>query len=256
MFSYKEYGNPKKFPLIFFHGFLGNKYDWEGVIKLLMSDFLCITIDLPGHGKSKIDNKASFESFAKDFTEFLKANKLEDAALIGYSMGGRIAHYIHEYYLNKQICICIGSHLGLNKEEEIKNRKIWNEEILSHINSKAIENFLIFWYSQKIFDSFKQSKIYSNTLNCRKNNNKELLKKAFSAFSVLNQNMLHPDSKTFFLAGCDDYKYLKYYQKIKCPYQVVPNASHPVHLENPKGLVKKLKEILHGQNQLGSNQRI
>ncbi len=248
MFSYKEYGSSKNFPLIFFHGFLGNKYDWENVVKPLASDFFCITLDLPGHGKSKIENNASFETFAKNFTKFLKTNKLKNATLIGYSMGGRIAHYIHEHYLKQQICICIGSHLGLNNKEEIERRKIWNEEILYNLSNKTIEEFLIFWYSQKIFDSFRQFKIYSDILNYRKNNNKEFIKKAFKTFSILNQNMLHPDPKTFFLAGNKDYKYLEYYQKIRCPYQVITNASHPVHLENPKGLIKKIKEILHGQS--------
>jgi len=246
MFSYEEYGSSKNFPLIFFHGFLGNKYDWEKVIESLSSDFFCITIDLPGHGKSKIEDNESFETFAKKLIKFLKTNNFENTALIGYSMGGRIAHYIHEHYLKDQICICIGSHLGLNKKEEIECRKIWNKEILCNLNNKSIEEFLIFWYSQKIFDSFRQFKIYSDILNYRKNNNKEFIKKAFMAFSVVNQNMLHPDSKTLFLAGDKDYKYLEYYQKIRCPHQVIASSSHPVHLENPKELIKKIKEILHG----------
>jgi 2-succinyl-6-hydroxy-2,4-cyclohexadiene-1-carboxylate synthase len=246
MLSYSCYGNKRSFPLIFFHGFLGNKADWSYVIKYLCRKFYCISIDLPGHGKSFIDNELNFDSFAKVLLRFLESKNISKLALIGYSMGGRIAHFIHSNYLKNLICICIGSHLGLTNVSEIKIKETWNTKILSYFKDHSIEDFLTIWYSQKLFDQFKKSKIYPEILKERMKNNIELLKKAFCNFSLLTQKILYPDSNIHFIVGQNDHKYLKYYQSLKCTYHIVKNASHVIHLEAPQSLGIKIKEILDG----------
>ena len=45
-------GNPRQPPLIFFHGFLVSKEDWEGMLPFFQDRFFCIAYDLPGHGQS------------------------------------------------------------------------------------------------------------------------------------------------------------------------------------------------------------
>jgi 2-succinyl-6-hydroxy-2,4-cyclohexadiene-1-carboxylate synthase len=64
--------------IVFLHGFLGQKSDWDQVIEWLPHP--CIAFDLPGHGSSSID-----------FDLFSQLDKLPPFHLVGYSMGGRIA---------------------------------------------------------------------------------------------------------------------------------------------------------------------
>jgi len=248
MFEYQENGNKKGFTLIFFHGFLGNMFDWKYIIPKLADNYFCISINIPGHGKSPITNQTSFDSFAEDFLKFIKVKKIEKLALIGYSMGGRIAKYIQSHYLKQGLCICIGAHLGLIDKNEIKQRKMWSLSIRNHLINLPISDFLNFWYSQKIFDGFRNSDAFPAALKKRLKNNNESIEKAFSAFCITKQKLLSKDNMTHFIVGQNDIKYLEYYQKIKCTYHIVENSSHVVHLENPKGLVIKLKEILHGIN--------
>ena len=109
--------------LVFLHGLLGTKSDWQKVIENL-PHFRCLSLDLPFHGENKklsplkILNKPL--NFLKDKIQHLI--KDEPYILIGYSLGGRIAQY---YALqaqvqrgNLQAVILEGANLGLQSEQE------------------------------------------------------------------------------------------------------------------------------------------
>ncbi|MDJ0775394.1 MAG: 2-succinyl-6-hydroxy-2,4-cyclohexadiene-1-carboxylate synthase, partial [Mastigocoleus sp. MO_167.B18] len=53
-FNYIFSGNPHKPLIIFLHGFMGNTGEFDEVISIIAEDFYCLTIDLPGHGKTQV----------------------------------------------------------------------------------------------------------------------------------------------------------------------------------------------------------
>jgi pimeloyl-ACP methyl ester carboxylesterase len=89
MLHYVRQGSGKTIVLI--HGFLAGAKIFEELTSKLAAHFDVITIDLPGHGKSKIEVKAyTVEAYAEAIIEVLKHEKVEQAIWLGHSMGGYI----------------------------------------------------------------------------------------------------------------------------------------------------------------------
>ena len=55
-FHYCFSGNSNKPLILFLHGFMGNSHEFDEIVNLLADDFYCLSIDLPGHGKTQVLN--------------------------------------------------------------------------------------------------------------------------------------------------------------------------------------------------------
>jgi pimeloyl-ACP methyl ester carboxylesterase len=76
-------------PLLFVHGGLGDSRLWQPVAALLRDSFRCLRYDLRFYGRST--GAAEGWSSAGDAIGVLDALGIERAALVGLSMGGRVA---------------------------------------------------------------------------------------------------------------------------------------------------------------------
>ena len=79
-------------PLVFIHGLASYGSIWRKNISSLSRDFRCISIDLPGNGKSsKGDFPFSMFFYAETVMQFIQKLGLSEVYLCGHSMGGQIA---------------------------------------------------------------------------------------------------------------------------------------------------------------------
>ncbi|WP_255452612.1 alpha/beta fold hydrolase [Aquimarina sp. RZ0] len=79
-------------PLVFFHGFIENSTMWDDIIPYFSDRYMCITIDLLGHGKTAcLGYIHTMEDMAMATKAVSDALKLKDIILIGHSMGGYVA---------------------------------------------------------------------------------------------------------------------------------------------------------------------
>ena len=149
-------GNPRHPPLIFLHGFLGVKEDWEWMLRFFEERFYCVAFDLPGHGSSP---------HADEILPVLK-NAIKQATstkpvCIGYSMGGRLAMQLQE---DARAIVAISSHPGLTTEAEKEVRRtiddMWCEKLL-HLPFDA---FFAEWYAQPIFQTLPRNPTLLQTL--------------------------------------------------------------------------------------------
>ncbi len=77
--------------LVLIHGFTDNLSMWFNQVPQLSKQFQVVTYDLRGHGQTETTgNKFSIDLLTKDLYELLKALNIENACLVGYSLGGRI----------------------------------------------------------------------------------------------------------------------------------------------------------------------
>jgi 2-succinyl-6-hydroxy-2,4-cyclohexadiene-1-carboxylate synthase len=201
-------------PLVFLHGFLGAAADWMSVCAKL-PPCSCIGLDLPGHGKSPF-----METFEIDVPRF---------HLIGYSMGGRIA-MMYAKKCPEQIAslTLLSAHPGLKTEAEKEKRRESDAAWAKNLFELPIDEFLIRWYHQPLFHRFKPD------LSMRRKQNREALAASLLHYSLANQPRFEIDRV---LVGERD---LKFRTLFKNPV-VIPQAGHPVHLENPKAVAEELK---------------
>ncbi|CAN0017735.1 unnamed protein product, partial [Heterosigma akashiwo] len=110
--SWSIYGSRENPPLLLLHGFMGCKQDWEPFIKLLMNQFCCILIDLPGHGlPPKICVFPCIHTILLKNTiqlyRVLESLGITQCCVVGYSMGGRLGLFLAKTYPNIFICASI-----------------------------------------------------------------------------------------------------------------------------------------------------
>lgn len=89
---YSEYGKQTDPALIMIHGLGLNKDVWQWMIPALKDKYRVISYDLYGHGKSaKPTDTPSLSMFSKQLSGFMTFLKIDQATLIGFSLGGMIA---------------------------------------------------------------------------------------------------------------------------------------------------------------------
>lgn len=78
--------------LIFLHYFGGSSRAWTEVVEELENDFHCVAPDLRGFGASNASpENFAVNDYADDIADLISTLTIENYALIGHSMGGKIA---------------------------------------------------------------------------------------------------------------------------------------------------------------------
>ncbi|SER19344.1 alpha/beta fold hydrolase [Piscibacillus halophilus] len=97
---YCEHVFNEKPPIVLIHGFLSSTYTFNKVIPLLAEYFSVLAIDLPGFGRSEKSKKFrySFENYAKLVTHCMDHFNIDQAFLVGHSMGGQIVLNVAKNY--------------------------------------------------------------------------------------------------------------------------------------------------------------
>ncbi len=80
-------------PLVFVHGFTTTAEFWRDQVEAFSSRYRVIRINLPGHGDSPRPEGRSYTipAFANDILEVYRALDIDDAILVGLSLGGTVA---------------------------------------------------------------------------------------------------------------------------------------------------------------------
>lgn len=86
---FREFGQGE--PILILHGLFGFSDNWQTIAKALSADHLVITPDLRNHGRSPHVSNHSYPEMADDLRNFMLANGIFHATVIGHSMGGKVA---------------------------------------------------------------------------------------------------------------------------------------------------------------------
>ncbi len=84
--------NKSRPSLVFLHYFGGSSCAWTEVVEKLATDYHCVAPDLRGFGASNaLPENYAVKDYADDVADLISILTLENYALIGHSMGGKIA---------------------------------------------------------------------------------------------------------------------------------------------------------------------
>jgi esterase len=78
-------------PVVIVHGLFGSTRNWSGIATQLSGAFRVITVDLRNHGDSPWTESMSYRDMAEDLLAFLDRQAGAGAAVIGHSVGGKVA---------------------------------------------------------------------------------------------------------------------------------------------------------------------
>ena len=86
---YKSFGNGE--PLIILHGLFGFSDNWFSLGKRFAENHTVFLVDLRNHGRSPHSGEMDYGLMAEDLEAFMEQHFLSSCALLGHSMGGKVA---------------------------------------------------------------------------------------------------------------------------------------------------------------------
>jgi len=123
--AYSTYGAGET-SLIFIHGWSCDSRYWQKQLSIFAKNYQVITIDLAGHGNSSLGRvDYTMISFAEDVKAVIEKDNINQAILIGHSMGGGVMAEVARLMPKKVVAI-IGIDTLQNVAEQVP-QKIINE---------------------------------------------------------------------------------------------------------------------------------
>lgn len=245
--------------LVFLHGFLGDKSDWDAIVPAFEKRHHCLAIDLPGHGESRIadTNAWGFVETATAIIELVDEAGADTFSVIGYSMGGRLALYLSTIYaMRTDVLVLESASPGLRSDHERCARRDRDEALARKLESANLTTFLDAWYRQPLFASLhRDPEMFANLKAHRANQDNHQLAEALRTLGTGVQPSLWSEWEnnhipTLLVAGALDEKYLAIAREMGeiCPaaeVAILPDCGHNVHFENPTVYTERILAFLN-----------
>lgn len=146
-------------PLLLLHGFTGNVRSWDRFVPGWSKRRKVIAVDLIGHGETgaPVDpDRYTMEQAVNDLAALLDELDLEQAAVLGYSMGGRVALSLAAMRPERVSALLLESASpGLAGAEERKARMDADEALAARIETEGVEAFVRHWENIPLFQTLK-----------------------------------------------------------------------------------------------------
>ncbi len=224
----------------------------------LEGNFYCVSVDLPGHGASLglPPEGYTMEGAAQSLCVILDELGLGQTAVVGYSMGGRLALYLALRHPGR----CSGLFLesaspGLDDPASQKARRQADEEKAARLESGDFEEFLQDWYRQPLFASLaRNEELLRRIIESRRRNEPEELARSLRGMGTGSQPSLWGELDELSVpatavAGELDEKFVGTGRRMEsCSPEIrfaeVAGAGHNVHAEAPKAYLNLLRDFL------------
>ena len=245
-------------PVVLLHGFMGRAADWHPIIDRLGDGFRCLALDLPGHGRSTglPDEAYTMPGAADAVRETLAGLGVGPCALVGYSMGGRLALLtaLRHPGLVRRLVLESASP-GLEDVEERRARQEVDEGRAREIEGGDFRAFLEAWYRSPLFATLANHDLTAALVADRlAHNDPAELAKALRGMSPGGQPPLWerlPDLhvSTLALAGALDGAYVELAERMKLARDgihtaTLADAGHNLHAERPDAVADVLRSFL------------
>lgn len=231
-------------PLILIHGAGGSSLHWPPDVRHLPG-VSSLAIDLPGHGESLGEEKASIEAYSDAVLSFLDQMEINQVLLAGHSMGGAIAMRMsldHPARVKGLILVGSGAKLRVHPEllEDCRREETYPEvisQLLAWSFSPAADQNLVRLAGKRMQD-LPPSVLLADF-------------KACDAFDIREQ-VGEISQPTLIICGEDDQmtpvRYSQYLaEKIQgSRLEIIPGAGHMVMLEKPRIVADLISEFTGG----------
>lgn len=272
--------------VLLLHGFTGSARSWDEVRTTLAQHFTVLAVDLPGHGLSPAPADPS--AYALSRVADCLANTLDhegfsQAAVVGYSMGGRAALRFALSYPNRCAALVLESTSpGIAGEPERAARRTADEELARLIETRGIEAFVDRWEALPLWDSQRllehptedttrsrhaslrwkevRQRLRAQRLAQRPSGLANSLRGAGAGVeSPVHDQLPSLHMPVLLLAGALDEAYAAHARLMasrlpQATVYVEPGAGHALHLEAPMRVASLVHRFLRGHNFLPGHQ--
>jgi 2-succinyl-6-hydroxy-2,4-cyclohexadiene-1-carboxylate synthase len=271
-FGYSLRGRTDRLPILFLHGFMGDRHDFVPITSLLIDQYQCLSIDLPGHGETRVMEEAEYGMVltARAIIGALDQLHLSQCFLVGYSMGGRLALYLTVHFPERFIgAVLESASPGLKTEEEREQRVQQDWQLATELETTDFAEFLTNWYKQPLFASMerplagiskrplagisKSAPTFTQMLERRQQNQPTELAKSLRNLGTGSQPSLwielaQNQVPLLLLVGELDQKFVQINRQMQplcssAQLQIMAGCGHNVHFENVQGFTESLRRF-------------
>lgn len=249
--AYEECGT-KDTTLLFVHGWGINKEYWDAQKKYFCNNYKVVAIDLPGFGNSgKNRTTWTFEQYADDIKEFIKAKELENVILIGHSMSGDIVLLADTKYPDQLVGIVGIDNLQVPGVKYTEEQMRQNESFFKMLttNYKAtVEDYT----GRFLFPPNADSASVRRVINDIRNSDSVIAVKVIRALAETAQserNMMEQLRHKLYLVNSDMYPTqldtLRKYCHASAEVVYVKGTGHYPMIEKPAEFNAALEKVVH-----------
>jgi len=139
--NYRDTGSGN--PVVLLHGFLGSLEIWNKFADSLSMNFRVICIDLPGHGNTDCFSEVhSMDFMAGTVKDVLDTLKIQNAVMIGHSMGGYVALAFASLYPGFLKGLGLFHSQAADDNEEAKMNRTRTIQIVEQDKAGFIQQFI------------------------------------------------------------------------------------------------------------------
>ncbi len=250
--------------IILLHGFTGDHTTWKNLSNTLKPTFQVVSVDLLGHGKTDSPDQSDryrMENATRDIIHLMDLLQIDNAHLLGYSMGGRLALGTATRYPDRfKTLILESASPGLKTEQEKIARRQSDEFLATRILEHGVENFVNYWEDIPLFQSQKKlsADIQKQVRLQRLQNDPNGLANSLKGFGTGSQpscwhKLQELDIPVLLICGKLDEKFCKIADEMnrlfpKSKTVEVKEVGHAIHVEEPDKFDTIVKKFLIEQD--------
>lgn len=233
-------------PVVLLHGFTGSTTTWNNIIESSPQGIQYITIDLPGHGRTKGNLIKTMDATCSDLYKLIQHLKLGEFYLVGYSMGGRTAlTFALKYPEQLQGLVLESASPGLKGDAERKVRKENDATLAERILSNGVEAFIDYWeniplfHTQKLLSEEQQQAIRNERLSQDAEGLASSLRGMGTGMQASNwEQLADVQIPVHLLVGSLDEKFVEINLRMaellpNAILEIFEDAGHAIHIEKP-----------------------
>lgn len=236
--------------LLLLHGFTGSIASWGGHRPLFARHATVVAVDLIGHGDSDVPPEPAcyaMERCVADLMALLDHLGLERVAVLGYSMGARVAlHLAHAAPRRISALLMESGSPGLATPEERAARRAADERLAAEIERDGVEAFVDRWERLPLFATqqtlppearaaLRRQRLRNSAVGLANS----LRGMGTGAQESLWDRLGEIEVPALLIAGALDAKFRAIATEMapampRARAAIVPGAGHTVHLEQPE----------------------
>jgi len=239
-------------PLVLLHGFMGSEVTFAGFDRGISRKLIPVGIPLPADDFDEALS-SGHEAVARQILEGLDARGVNEFALLGYSMGGRVAMHIAALAPDRvERLILESAHPGLDSEQEREMRRRHDAAWAIRIRTewpRVLED----WYNQSVFSSLSPT-LRERLIQEKRSCDPEEAALTLESLSLGRQRPLWQDiadfhGPTLFISGEMDQRYQQVGERLAAHpgpirHLSLKGAGHVVHREQPEAYLDALESFL------------
>ena len=248
-------GVNKRGSIIFLHGFPFDQNMWNAQVEFLMNDFLCVTYDIRGLGKSDPgDGQFTMEMFADDCLTIIAELELDKPVLCGLSMGGylgfRLLERAQEIFSAAILC-------DTRAESDSDAAKLKRASGVNQINVEGVEKFVEGFVPNCFSEKYKTENVNEYNVYLERSKRSHPLGVKGCLLAMQGRTSVTaslPNFKIPILLLCGEDDKLTPPEEMrsisdKIPnskYLIVPGSGHMTPIENSDFVNTSIKDFLSG----------